>query len=107
MTTPEGRIKQAVKLRLKQLGAYQHWPVQNGMGDPCLDCHGCLDGAYFAIETKRPGGKPTARQRATIDRIRAAGGVALVVDTVEQARGLFDDCLKGDRAAPRPIQPET
>ena len=21
---------------------------------PCLDCHGCYDGLYFAIETKRP-----------------------------------------------------
>ena len=51
----EAAVKRAVKKRLNELGAYHHWPVQLGMGEPCLDCHGCLNGFYFAIETKKTG----------------------------------------------------
>jgi hypothetical protein len=87
--TPEGRIKQAVKKRLKELGAFQHWPVQNGMGAPCLDCHGCYNSKYFAIETKRPGGVPTPRQQHTIEAIRAAGGIVLIIDDLEMARAFI------------------
>ena len=91
----EATIKKHVKERLKELGAYQHWPVQNGMGSPCLDCHGCYKVLYFEIETKRPGKKPTKRQDNTIDQIIAAGGIVLVIDTPEKARGItFDDYLK-------------
>jgi len=103
MTYAESTVKQAVKKRLKAIGAYQHWPVQLGMGEPCLDCHGCLNGIYFAIETKKPGGKPTIRQQATADRIRAAGGLTFVIDTVEKARALFDDRFPIDRPATRPL----
>ena len=91
--TPEGRIKDAVKKRLNELGAYHHWPVQMGYGTRCLDCHGCLDGQYFAIETKAPGKVPTKLQDITIAHIRAAGGLVFVVDTTEQARALFNDRL--------------
>jgi hypothetical protein len=102
----EKTIKTAVKKRLKELGAYQHWPVQNGMGAPCLDCHGCLDGLYFAIETKKPGGKPTPRQQMTIDQIHAAGGIVYVVDTVEKARDLFNDRFPINRPASRALSRE-
>lgn len=92
----EKTVKLAVKKRLKELGAYQHWPVQMGMGEPCLDCHGCLASLYFAIETKRPGGKLTARQKITIESIRKAGGAVFIIDTPEQARALFTDHFKSD-----------
>jgi hypothetical protein len=87
----EKTIKLAVKKRLKEVGAYQHWPVQMGMGDPCLDCHGCYQGLYFGIETKRPGAKPTRLQWMTIERILAAGGLVYVIDSKEDARALFSD----------------
>ena len=102
----EKTIKTAVKKRLRELGAYQHWPVQMGMGEACLDCHGCLDGLYFAIETKKPGGKPTKRQELTIAQIRAAGGTVFVIDSTEQARGLFSNHLPGDRPAARALSQE-
>jgi hypothetical protein len=85
----EKTVKAAIKKRLKEIGAYQHWPVQLGMGDRCLDCHGCYQSAYFAIEAKAPGKVPTKIQQYTIERIRAAGGLVFVIDTVEAARGLF------------------
>jgi hypothetical protein len=87
----EKTIKLAVKKRLKEIGAFQHWPVQVGMGDPCLDCHGCYQGIYFAIETKRPGGKLTNLQLFTVLNIFAAGGLVYVIDNLEDARALFSD----------------
>jgi hypothetical protein len=93
-TVLEYRIKRYVKERLNAIGAYHHWPVQNGMGEPCLDCHGCYQGRYFAVETKRPGAVPTPRQDATIARIRAAGGEVFVVDSEEAARNLFIEIVE-------------
>ena len=92
----ERTVKAAVRKRLEALGAYQHWPVQTGRGTRCLDCHGCFGGVYFAIETKAPGKVPTAIQQYTIARIRAAGGLVFIIDSVEKAHALFDGCLKSD-----------
>jgi hypothetical protein len=83
--TPEGKVKAVVKRVLKEIGAYQHWPVQTGMGAPCLDCHGCYKGKYFAIETKAPGKLPTARQYMTKGAIEQAGGIVLVTDNADYA----------------------
>jgi hypothetical protein len=96
-------VKKAIKKRLNEIGAYHHWPVQMGMGSPCLDCHGCLKGLYFAIEAKKPGEVPTLRQRITAQQIRDAGGITLVIDTVEKARALFDDRFPVDRPATGPL----
>ena len=79
MSTPEGKVKARVKKILKIAGAYQHWPVQTGYGAACLDCHGCYNGIYFAIETKAPGKHPTPRQEITMEDVRNAGGYVLVV----------------------------
>lgn len=93
LTVLEKTIKLAVQKRLKELGpdCYSHWPVQLGMGDRCLDCHGCYNGLYFAIECKRPGARPTAIQQYTIDKILAAGGLVYVIDSLEGACALFSD----------------
>lgn len=79
--TPEGRVKAKVKALLKEFNVYQHWPVQAGYGKPCLDCHGCHKGRYFAIETKAPGKHPTPRQQITLEEIRTAGGAIFVIGT--------------------------
>lgn len=78
--TPEGRVKNKVKALLKQYGAYWHMPVQNGMGAPSLDFVCCHRGRYFAIETKAGNKGPTPRQEATMNAIRAAGGLAFLVN---------------------------
>ena len=81
--TPEGVIKRTVNrelLKRKVRGVHWHMPVQNGMGKPTLDYVGCANGAYFAIETKAPGGKPTPRQEATAEEIASAGGAPFLVD---------------------------
>lgn len=83
--TPEGKVKARVKERLKVWSTgsdpvYWHCPVQNGMGKPSLDFVGCYMGQFFAIETKAPGKKPTARQLGTMDEMKAAGAYVIVVD---------------------------
>lgn len=80
--TPEGKIKQKVKRKLTELGAYWFCPVQNGMGAPGLDfmqvqVPGC---PAFVIETKAPGKQLTVRQERTVASIRVAGGVVFIID---------------------------
>lgn len=50
------------------------------------DIIACVDGRYFAFEVKTPAGRATALQDATIRKILAAGGTALVVRSVDEVR---------------------
>jgi penicillin-binding protein-related factor A (putative recombinase) len=40
-------------------------PVPSGYGESTLDYIGCYKARFFAIETKKPGGKLTPRQQNT------------------------------------------
>jgi hypothetical protein len=80
MQTPEGKIKAKVKKLLIEYGVYSFMPVQAGYGKPGLDFHCIFMGRAFCIETKKPGGKPTARQELTIREIVQAGGEVFVID---------------------------
>lgn len=81
-TTPEGRVKKAVKKVLDSRGAhvYRFMPVQMGFGVPTLDFLGCYKGRFFAIETKKPGALPTLRQQQIIDEMHAAGAKVFIID---------------------------
>lgn len=81
MSTPESGVKLKVKAILKAYAPHVkgHWPVQNGMGLPMLDYHGCCCGEYFAIETKAPGKKLTAIQEITKRDLVAAGARVFVI----------------------------
>lgn len=91
--TPEGKVKDQVKKLLKARGIWYYMPMQNGMGVvgiPDLIC--CWDGRFLAIETKAPGKQKatTPNQKARIREIRAAGGMAIVVDDVSQVKEWLD-----------------
>jgi hypothetical protein len=88
MSTPEGKVKEAIKAVLKRMGAYYHMPVQNGMGKPSLDFVICAKGKFVAIEAKADNGKLTLRQELTIEEMRKAGAVVLVVTGVNEAKVL-------------------
>ena len=47
-------------------------------------------GFVIFMEFKQTGKKPTAMQQREIDRINQYGVLALVVDSVEQGKGLID-----------------
>lgn len=80
MSTPEGRVKAAVKRFLDKEEVYYFMPVSNGMGRhgiPDIIC--CVNGRFFAIECKANGGKPTALQEREMQNIVHARGFAIVV----------------------------
>jgi hypothetical protein len=81
VATPEGRIKDQVKIAIKKAfpDSYRFMPVQIGMGDPGLDFFYCINGLFVAIETKTPGNKLAARQEYTAELIGKAGGLVFVV----------------------------
>ena len=80
-STPEGKVKRAVSGLLKATpGVWYTMPVPSGYGESTLDYIGCYLGRYFAIETKAPGKKPTARQKQIIAAMQRAGGKVFVID---------------------------
>jgi hypothetical protein len=91
--TPEGRVKEKVKKIFRKHNAYYHMPVQNGMGAPSLDFVACVAGRYVAVETKAPGGKPTARQLNTIGEIEQSGGLVFVLDGNQDSMDDFDSSI--------------
>jgi hypothetical protein len=90
--TPEGRVKEAVKRLLKVHGIHYIMPMQNGMGVvgvPDFLC--CWNGRFLAIETKAPGkrGNTTANQDRQLAAIADCGGIAIVVDDVNQLKEIL------------------
>lgn len=86
----ERKLKVEVMAMLDEVGAWTFMPVPTGMQRATLDFLGCYKGRFFAIETKRPGEVPTARQTAEIQRIRDAGGFAIWGDTSNHIRTYFN-----------------
>lgn len=82
--TPEAKVKQRIRELLT--GRYCRQPTTGGFGNSGqLDFTLCVNGVYLGIEAKSISssyGKrgPTALQWVEIDAIRAAGGIAAVVD---------------------------
>ena len=107
-TTPEGRIKRKIRGVLDNYrnvsNIYTYMPVPGGFGAPSLDYLGCVNGMFFAIEAKRPGGKPTLRQLGTIQMLQSAGAAVFVISDDESLR-VFERWLErasatgGDQAA--------
>jgi len=92
--TPEGRVKDDVKKRLKQHDIWYFCPMQNGfgvVGIPDFIC--CVNGHFLAIETKAPGkvNNTTPNQDRVIKEIREHWGTVLIIDDVE----ILDMYIKG------------
>ena len=58
------------------------------------DIIACINGRFFGFETKTEDGKPTKLQEATIRKILAAGGTALVVRSVDEVRTAINGSLR-------------
>jgi hypothetical protein len=85
--TPEGRVKTAIKAWLKARGAYFTMPMGSGFGrsgTPDFLC--CIQGRFVAIEAKAPGkmSNTSPMQEIQLTEIHRAGGIAMVVDDVQQ-----------------------
>lgn len=92
--TPEVKVKKKVVAILKAAGAYYFYPVTGGFGGSGVpDIVGCYKGKFFGIECKAGKNKPTPLQAKNLDSIRAAGGVAMVIneDNIDDARYLLGE----------------
>jgi hypothetical protein len=85
--TPEGKVKDAVKAVLNAYTPVWYFmPVSGGYGVhgiPDFVC--CVAGRYLVIECKAGRGRPTALQLLQLNGIRGAGGVSLLIRSVDEA----------------------
>lgn len=91
--TPEAKVKAKLYKVLKEWGVYYFSPQTGGYGRsgvPDIIC--CYKGRFFAIECKAGKNKPTPLQEAEMEKIRAAHGVAMVVN--EDNIDLLETILK-------------
>lgn len=86
--------KEIVAAVLRLLKGHPHcyaWKEHGGMygtaGIP--DVIACVNGRFVALEVKRPGNKPTPLQRATLEQIQKAGGLAAVVTSKAEAEAVL------------------
>lgn len=78
-STPEGKVKTAVKKVLDELHIYHFSPFMAGMGRagiPDIIC--CVNGRFVGIECKAGANVTTALQNRELAAIHAAGGFAFV-----------------------------
>lgn len=47
------------------------------------------DGRFTAVETKRPGGKPTIAQIAFVEEVKKRGGIGLITDNLEDVKKIL------------------
>ena len=90
--TPEGKIKDAVVAILKKEGVYYFFPATHGYGRSGVpDIVACVNGYFLAIECKAGKNKTTPLQDREIELIKAAGGMAVVIneDTVGEVAVLL------------------
>jgi len=79
--TPEAKVKKQIRKILEAEGVYYAMPMGTGYGNsgvPDFLC--CVAGTFMAIEAKAGKGKTTALQDEHIAQIKAAQGVALVIN---------------------------
>lgn len=92
-STPEALVKKRIRKILEDSNTYFAMPIGTGYGNSGVpDFLVCYQGDFIAIEAKAGKGKTTALQDAHLAKIRAAGGIALVIneDNVNELKELFN-----------------
>lgn len=89
-------IVKAIMKYLKTVPGCFCWKEHGGMygtaGIP--DIIACINGHFYGFEVKTENGKPTKLQEATIRKILAADGTALVVRSVDEVRTVISGSLR-------------
>jgi hypothetical protein len=94
MTTPEGKVKNAISYVLDRYEHYRFMPVQTGYGAKTIDYLVCVKqrwggfGIFLGIEAKKAGEEPTPLQEATLRDIRRAGGITITIAGIEEVQKL-------------------
>ena len=91
----ESTIVKNILQYLKTLPECFAWKEHGGLygtaGIP--DIIACVGGKFYGFEVKTERGKTTALQEATIGKINAAGGTALVVRSVEDVKKVLEESV--------------
>ena len=88
----EGDVKSAVKEILKSYGAWYFMPVTYGYGKSGVPDFCCVfEGNPIFIETKFGSNKPTALQKAEMERLYDSGAFVFVIN--ENLISVVDDLL--------------
>ena len=78
----------AILRYLKTLPRCFAWKTHGGIygtaGIP--DIIACIDGGFYAFEVKQPGGRLTRLQEVTLEKLSTAGGVAIMVTSVDEVK---------------------
>ena len=86
----ESDIVKAILKYLKSVPQCFCWKEHGGMygtaGIP--DIIACINGRFYGFEVKTDVGKPIKLQEATIRKILAAGGTAVVVRSVDEVKAV-------------------
>ena len=92
----EKDIVKAIMKYLKTVPECFCWKEHGGMygtaGIPDIIC--CYKGRFYGFEVKTGDGKPTELQKATIRKILACGGTAVVVRSVDEVRTVLSSPLQ-------------
>lgn len=87
----EADIVKAILRYLKTVPKCFFWKEHGGMygtaGIP--DIIACINGRFYGFEVKTEDGKPTKLQESTIRKIKNAGGIALVVRSVDEVKAVI------------------
>ena len=85
MSTPEVKVKKAIRKMLDESGAYYAMPIGTGYGNSGVpDFLICSGGRFIAVEAKAGDNKPTALQERELQHIRDAGGTVFVINETNE-----------------------
>ena len=90
--TPEAKVKSKVRDLLRSVGAWYVTPIASAYSRAGVpDYIACHQGRFIAIECKAGKGKTTKLQERELANIKAAGGIALVINehNMEELRSFF------------------
>jgi hypothetical protein len=109
-TTPEGKVKLALKKMLREEfpQVWTYWPVSNGMGAHGIpDLIMCAGGMFIGAEVKAPGKKVTLLQANQLQQIENAQGTPMILVGDEAVATLraYLSCLHLPRAPDTPMAP--
>lgn len=92
--TPEALVKKRIRKILEDSHTYFAMPIGTGYGNSGVpDFLVCSQGSFIAIEAKAGKGKTTALQESHLAKIRAAGGIALVINeaNIHELKGILNE----------------
>ena len=86
----ESQLQKKILRYLSQLEGCECFKIISANKAGVADIVCCYRGKFVAIEVKVGSNKPTALQERFLERIKEAGGVAIVAYDLDDVKGLFD-----------------